>query len=102
MFLDEVGKTRNLLTADIHGSTRIKICLPANAWASAPRWTFSLQFRLENAQGAKAIPSCQWVRFPNEPGEKKVAGGAHAFKSQESNPRESVKIRGLKLYSLKT
>ena len=55
MFLDEVGKTRNLLTADIHGSTRIKICLPA-----------------------------------------------HAFKSQESYPRESVKIRGLKLYSLKT
>jgi len=31
MFLDEVGKTRNLLTADFHGSTRIKICLPANA-----------------------------------------------------------------------
>ena len=71
MFLDEVGKTRNLLTADLHGSTRIKICLPANAWASAPRWTFSLQVRLENAQGAKAIPSCQWVRFPNEPEEKR-------------------------------
>jgi len=27
---------------------------------------------------------------------------AHAFKSQESYPRESVKIRGLKLFGLKT
>jgi len=33
---------------------------------------------------------------------EKVAGGPHAFKSQESYPCESVKIRGLKLYSLKT
>jgi hypothetical protein len=71
MFLDEVGKTRNLLTADIHGSTRIEICLPANAWASAPRWTFSLQVRLENAPIGRMELLFRLVRFPNEPGEKR-------------------------------
>jgi allantoicase len=28
LFLAEVGKTRNLLSADFHGSARIRICLP--------------------------------------------------------------------------
>jgi len=50
---------KGLLTADFRGSARINICLSANAWASAPRWTFSLQVRLENAQGAVAIQSYQ-------------------------------------------